>query len=73
MQTNPLHAQALFHFTAGSHGEFTTFSDAGENERLPLYDQKASANERGRHDRGTPSLIWHLSPSLIACHLPVFF
>lgn len=35
-------------------------------------DQKGSANERSRHDRGTPSLIWHLSPSPIACHLPVF-
>jgi len=27
------------------------------------------ANERARHDRGTPSLTWHLSPSPIDCHL----
>ncbi|NLD84178.1 MAG: hypothetical protein GX637_08435 [Clostridiales bacterium] len=37
-----------------------------------MIDQKGSANERSRHDRGTPSLIWHLSPSPIVCHLPVF-
>ena len=29
------------------------------------------ANERAVLDRGTPSLAWHLSPSLIDCHLPI--